>query len=109
VNLLLVHEQDNPCTCRLLRQVAALLSPQSVALPVPLAEHVLPIAAAATEVSDELAPQAMYASLLLLANAGKKCQQAGRRQPISHLPPIGRGSCACRDAYLEIDIAQGLS
>eukprot|EP00775_Hariotina_reticulata_P012142 gene12142-12280_t len=70
VNLLLVHEQGNPSTCRLLRQVAALLSPQSVALPVPLAEHVLPVAAAAADVSDEIVPKAVYASLLLLANAG---------------------------------------
>lgn len=68
VNLLVLHEAFSPSTPRLLREAAALLSPQSVAMPVTQAEHVTPITAGSG--SDQSA-KAVFASILHLANTGR--------------------------------------
>jgi hypothetical protein len=66
VNLLVLHEAFSPSTPRLIREAAALLSPQSVAMPVQQAEHVTPI----TSRSGADHPKALFASILQLANRG---------------------------------------
>lgn len=66
VNLLVLHEAFSPSTPRLIREAAALLSPQSVAMPVQQAEHVTPI----TGSSGEDQAKALFASILQLANTG---------------------------------------
>jgi len=48
------------------------MSPQSVALPVPQAEQVLPITAPAAG-AEQQSSRAVYGSLLHMANSGKHC------------------------------------
>ena len=69
VNVLVLHEAFSPSTPRLLREAAALLSPQSVSMPVQQAEHVTPITAGGSSGSDQSA-KAVFASILHLANTG---------------------------------------
>ncbi|KAF8055914.1 hypothetical protein HT031_006553 [Scenedesmus sp. PABB004] len=68
VSLLVLHDAHTPCTARLLREAAALLSPQSVAMPVRHAEHVTPILGGGNVADAGGAP--VFASTLHLANAG---------------------------------------
>jgi hypothetical protein len=67
VNLLILHEAFSPSTPRLLREAAALLSPQSVAMPVQQAEHVTPITGGTDTTAQT---KALFASILQLANSG---------------------------------------
>jgi hypothetical protein len=66
MNLLVLHEAFSPSTSRLIREAAALMSSQSVAMPVQKAEHVTPI----TSSSGAEQPKALFASILQLANTG---------------------------------------
>lgn len=70
MNLLVLHEAFSPATPRLLREAAALLSPQSVSMPVHQAEHVTPITGGGGSSRAEQQPKALYASILQLANTG---------------------------------------
>lgn len=65
MNLLVLHEAFSPSTPRLLREAAALLSPQSVKIPVQLAENVAPITGGGPDQD-----KAVFASILQLANSG---------------------------------------
>jgi hypothetical protein len=69
VNLLVLHEAFSPSTPRLLREAAALLSPQTVSMPVQQAEHVTPITGGGSSRAEQQ-PKALYASILQLANTG---------------------------------------
>lgn len=69
VNLLVLYEAFSPATPRLLREAAALLSPQSVSMPVQQAEHVTPITGGGSSRAEQQ-PKALYASVLQLANTG---------------------------------------
>ncbi len=66
----MLHETFAPSTLRMLRGAAALLSPQSVGMPIQQAEHVNPITAAGSSEADDEAVKPLFASILHLANAG---------------------------------------
>lgn len=92
VNLVVLHEAFSPSTPRLLREAAALLSPQSVAMPVQQAEHVTPITGNSSSSGTDTGPKALFASILQLANSGGSslggcCKHTGRAQ--MHLSRAG--------------------
>eukprot|EP00879_Flechtneria_rotunda_P026425 GHRR01028174.1.p1 GENE.GHRR01028174.1~~GHRR01028174.1.p1 ORF type:complete len:459 (+),score=198.48 GHRR01028174.1:77-1378(+) len=78
VNVLVLHEHFAPHTPCLLKEAAALLSPQSVSLPAHLAEQVTPIMAAAaaagassnTGRAEDALAKPLFASILHTANIG---------------------------------------
>lgn len=71
-----MHEAFSPATPRLLREAAALLTPQSVAMPVHGAEHVTPITGggSTTATTDAASKAAVFASLLHLTNSGEEAR-----------------------------------
>jgi hypothetical protein len=82
ISLLLLHDSMDPSTQRLLRQAAALLSPQSLAIPLLHAEHITPVPGVPGRSVDavdsaggmqgpDTGHAALFASVLQLANAGK--------------------------------------
>lgn len=68
VNLLVLHEAFSTATPHLLREAAALLSPQTVSMPVQQAEHVTPITSGSS--STDQSNRTLFASILQLANSG---------------------------------------
>ena len=98
VNLLILHEAFSPATPRLLREAAALLSPQSVAMPVQQAEHVTPI----TGGTDTTQTKALFASILQLANSGAQRRTFWSvgllHQGTSH-PIMSSGACLLCPLY----------
>lgn len=72
VNVVYLHERFASPTLRLLQSAAALLSPQSVFMPVQQAEHVNPIMSDTSSNGGLKDPtgKPVYASILHLANTG---------------------------------------
>lgn len=71
VNVLYLHDRFAPTTLRMMQHAAALLSPQSVFMPVQQAEHVNPITKdTSSSGTEDPAAKPVYASILHLANTG---------------------------------------